>query len=223
GLAIAAWVAVFVIRLLAGDVSTAAAPWLEVPFVTAALLGTGYLGTHVTRTIRDVITNEVRSERFAALYRRAEAAADAREEALAIVAHDLRNPLHTIYITTELLMSPEAAGLPEFKRSDFLRRIYRAAGNMTGIIGDLLDVARMEAGKLPVDPAPVSCIELIAEVAEQMEPLAADRQIALRMMCPEDAPVLLADRGRIMQVFSNLIGNAIKFTPPGGEIVVRAE
>ena len=56
-----------------------------------------------------------------------------------------------------------------------------------------------------------------------MEAEAADRQIGLRLMCPENAPVLLADRVRIMQVFSNLIGNAIKFTPPGGEIVVRAE
>ena len=195
----------------------------EVVFVAAALFATGYLGTHVTRTIRRVVTNEVGRARYATLYAHAQAAVLAREEVLQIVSHDLRNPLNVIAMTAELLMSDEAADLPPLGRNEHLHRICRAGERMNRMIQDLLDVARMEAGKLEVVPAPVACADLLGEVSDMMTPLAADRQLELRVLCPADPPTIMVDRGRIMQVFSNLIGNAIKFTPPGGLICVQAQ
>jgi signal transduction histidine kinase len=219
-LAIAAWLSVALISWSVTEAPGITVAAFELAFVTAALFGAGYLGAHVTRTIRRVVTNEVGRARYATLYNDAQLAIEAREEVLHIVSHDLRNPLNTIAITAEYLMSPEA-DLTVDRRNEFLGRICRAGERMNRMVQDLLDVARMEAGKLSVDPAPVACAELFGEVSDTMAPLAAERQLELRVLCPDDPPTVLVDRDRIMQVFSNLIGNAIKFTPSGGTICVQ--
>jgi signal transduction histidine kinase len=209
----------------------ATATWLVIAFlggvrvvpallIAALVLATGILGTRVTRMLRRVITNEVARLRLVQMYHRAEAAIDAREQVLGVVAHDLRNPLGTIKMAAEMLQE-EVVPVEEYPK--YLGSIQRAGDRMNRLIQDLLDVARMEAGRLPVEPTRVQVDALLADVAEMMRPHAVERGLVLDVVCPAELPAVRVDAERIGQVFSNLVGNAIKFTPPGGRIWLRAE
>jgi signal transduction histidine kinase len=94
---------------------------------------------------------------------------------------------------------------------------------MSRLIADLLDVTRMEGGKrLPIDPAPTAIADLVREAEELFRGQASVASVSIEYEMTPDLPAVLADRHRIMQVVSNLIGNSLKFTPPGGTIRVRA-
>lgn len=157
----------------------------------------------------------------ARLFHAAEQATQARDEMLGIVAHDLRNPLNTIFMGAGLLaeMIPDAqAGLR--KQAEIMRR---GAERMKRLIQDLLEVRRVESGRLVVEPRPESPYVLVCEAVETLRPLATATNLKLKAAVRPDAPQVLADPARIQQVLSNLVGNAIKFTPPGGRIVVSVE
>jgi signal transduction histidine kinase len=154
----------------------------------------------------------------ARLYAEARRAVRARDEVLGIVAHDLRNPLGTILLQAERLRHPGAAPA----HWSPIDAIERSADRMSRLIQDLLDVTRMEAGRLSVERARVAAGELVGDCVEAQRPLAAAASVELRADVAGDLPELWADRHRLQQVFENLIGNAIKFTAPGGAIVVGA-
>ncbi|MEX2584279.1 MAG: HAMP domain-containing sensor histidine kinase, partial [Gemmatimonadota bacterium] len=99
----------------------------------------------------------------------------------------------------------------------------RAGERMNRMIHDLLDAARVESGALPIQPEVVNVQDLLDGVAEIMAPLAEEKSLTLHLPPARSLPRLWADSDRVFQVFSNLIGNAIKFTPEGGSITVRAE
>ena len=147
----------------------------------------------------------------------------AREEVLATVSHDLRNPLTTILASAELL----AQSAPKDESGDVIRRqssvIHRSAWHMERLISDLLDIAKMEAGRFAVERRAVDARLLLHEVAEAHEPAARQRSIHLATVMSEAPCELLGDRDRLLQVFANLVGNALKFTPEGGEITLRLE
>jgi signal transduction histidine kinase len=100
--------------------------------------------------------------------------------------------------------------------------IERAATRMNHLIQDLLDVARMEGGRLSIARARIPARQAVADVVQTQEPLATSASLELRLDIPPDLPDLWADRDRLLQVFENLIGNAIKFTEAGGSISVGA-
>jgi PAS domain S-box-containing protein len=142
-----------------------------------------------------------------------------RDEVLATVSHDLRNPLGAIVASAAVLTRLVPKEPPVVRPLDTIRR---AADRMTHLIGDLLDTASIEAGHLSIKPAPQSAAALLREAALLHESVARAHGIALRITPPSpDAPVL-ADRERLMQVFSNLIGNAIRVSNDGGGIVLQA-
>ena len=144
----------------------------------------------------------------------------ARDEVLAVVSHDLRNPIGTIAAAVEL-MSDDA--VPPERQGEHLEIIGRAAHRANRLIQDLLDVATIEAGRLSVRTKRVDLAELVEEVGSQMR-LGADLEgVDLSVEVPADLPAVEADRDRILQVMSNLIGNGLKFTPSGGQVTVAAE
>ena len=158
----------------------------------------------------------------ARLYREAQAATGARDEMLSVVAHDLRNPLNTIMMATDLVLElPPTADVSAGKRS--LEMIRRAADRMNRLIQDLLDVKRMEGGRLAVEARPQSVTTVVNEAVEMLRPLASGNSLTLCADVPTDLPRAQIDPARIHQVLSNLVGNSIKFTPAGGSITVRAE
>jgi signal transduction histidine kinase len=92
---------------------------------------------------------------------------------------------------------------------------------MDSLIRDLLDVTRVEAGRLAVNSHRENTEELLSDALRTLAPVAAEKSLTIRLTAPDDLPDVIADRERIAQALSNLIGNAVKFSPPTGEIIVR--
>ncbi|MEO7219350.1 MAG: ATP-binding protein [Gemmatimonadaceae bacterium] len=157
----------------------------------------------------------------ARLFKAAQEATRARDDLVAIVSHDLRNPLHTIHMAASFLLEVAPATDRRITARRQLEVILRAATRSNRLIQDLLDVARIQAGGLAVDPVPVEVRSLVHEAMESASPLAGANQIKVLSDSADLAGRVSSDRERVLQVFANLIGNAIKFTPKGGEIRIR--
>jgi len=156
----------------------------------------------------------------ARLYFESQQAVQAREEVLAIVSHDLRSPLNAVMLAASLLQTSERIA-PDDREQ--LEIIDISAKRMQRLIEDLLDVTRLEGGKrLPIERAPVDVKALFEETYEMFKSQAATSEITLQFHA-DDVPAVYADGHRTMQVLSNLIGNAMKFTPRGGMITFQAE
>jgi signal transduction histidine kinase len=149
---------------------------------------------------------------------RAEMLAQAREDVLGVVAHDLRNPLNLILMTTELLIDEE---LPPERRKEMLGIATRAAKQMNRLIDDLLDHVRLQAGKLSLDVEDVSVDTIMRQAEETFRPLAERRHLHFET-AGQDGVAVRADPTRVSQIVGNLIGNAIKFTPEKGSVKLRA-
>jgi signal transduction histidine kinase len=145
-----------------------------------------------------------------------------RDDFLGMVTHDLRNLLNGIVIRVGLM----ALQNPDGERGERIRkdteRIQSYAARMTRLIGDLVDVVSIEAGKLAVTPVPQDCGAVIDETIDTFRPIAEGKNISLTKT---DGPSLQADfdSDRLLQVLANLIGNSIKFTAPGGSVSIAVE
>ncbi len=158
----------------------------------------------------------------ARLFRAAQEATRARDDLVAIVSHDLRNPIHTIHMAASFLLDIAPAEDRRLQARRQLEVIQRSATRANRLIQDLLDVARIQAGGLAVDPVPVEVKSLVQEAVESATPLASAAQLKVESDVADQALRVSSDRERVLQVFANLIGNAIKFTPKGGEIRILA-
>jgi PAS domain S-box-containing protein len=143
----------------------------------------------------------------------------ARDEVLAVVSHDLRNPVGTIAAAAELMGE---VPMPADRQQEHLAIISRAADRINRLIQDLLDVAQIEAGRLSVRTKPVDLTEVFEEVFSQMRWEADEENVHLTVRAPAVLPPVKADRDRIVQVMSNLVGNGLKFTPADGKVTVAA-
>lgn len=180
------------------------------PFATADLPLFGELARRASLSIDN-----------ARLYLESQQAVRAREEVLAIVSHDLRNPLSSVTLGASLLQMSETLSPDDREQID---TIEVSAKRMNRLIADLLDVTRLEGGKrLPVQQESVPVGELLQEVVELFGAQASVANVTLHCAGDPELPPVYADRHRVMQVLSNLIGNAMKFTPPGGRVEVRAK
>ena len=159
----------------------------------------------------------------ARLYKAAQDATRARDDLVAIVSHDLRNPVHTINMAASFLLEVAPTDDRRVTSRRQLEVIRRSANRANRLISDLLDVARIQAGGLAVEPVPVDTRSLVQEALEAATPLATGKKLTIEREVPEDLPAVCSDRDRVLQVFGNLIGNAIKFTPEGGRIRISAE
>jgi signal transduction histidine kinase len=150
----------------------------------------------------------------------AETAAQTRDEVLAVVAHDLRNPLNLVLTSGSFLLDT-VDGL-DVRAREQLQMVKRAAGQMNRLIQDLLEVAGMEAGNISIEPRAEAVEPLLRGACLAMEHAANARAIDLACEIDTDLPAVHADRDRVDQVLGNLIGNAVRFTPEGGRIRVGA-
>jgi PAS domain S-box-containing protein len=150
----------------------------------------------------------------------AERAARMREDMVATVAHDLRNPLHVIATATAAM---QAAPLEAERRERFATLTRRSIRIMTRLVEDLLDVSRIDAGRLEVRREPVEPARILEETRELFEGRARERGIALAVSAAAGLGTVMGDHDRLVQVLSNLVDNALKFTPPGGHVELAAE
>lgn len=166
------------------------------------------------------------ARRLARMYRREADARDtahralrARDELTGIMAHDLRSPLGAITIRADLLRD----GATDDHTRAQAGSISNIASRMALLIKSMLDVTVIEAGQLPVHQERCDVDGLVREVVDMFSTLAASKRIALEARVPERGLSVQADRGRILQVLSNLLENAIKFTPREGHVTLSAE
>jgi signal transduction histidine kinase len=158
----------------------------------------------------------------ARLFGESRRATRAREDLLAVVSHDLKNPLGVVQLASALLLrgsQGKPGGEPVQKQAG---RIQAAAERMARLISDLLDWGRIEAGGLPLEPSVQQVASLVMEAMESVRPLAEARGLRVTAELPEEDVRVKCDRTRVLQVLGNLLGNALKFTPDGGLLTVGA-
>lgn len=143
-----------------------------------------------------------------------------RSEFVANVSHELRTPLTAIRGFAETLL--EGADEDPETRRHFLSLMHKEAQRLSALIEDLLDLSRLESGRVRFQFGEVALGELCHEVAERLRPRAEQAGLSLRVEIPPDLPPVRGDRDRLAQVLINLVDNAIKYTPSGGEIRVMA-
>ena len=156
----------------------------------------------------------------ARLYHAARTATRARDDMLGVVSHDLRNPIHSIFMSSSFLgeLLPEGMKVERTQAAV----IKRAAERANRLIQDLLDITHIESGRLSLLREPHSAASIAHEAVEQAVMAAAEKGIALVRGKMDREAMVFADRDRVVQALGNLIGNALKFTPEGGRVTVSA-
>ncbi len=188
-------------------------------------------GIHVTAVIRDVTDRKQMEQRvrnlqesymteLEARHKESERLNRLKSEFMASISHELRTPLHTIIGFAELL-GEEGEGPLNYKQKRFLHHIYVDSEHLLGLINDVLDLSRIEAGGLHLRTETVGLLKIVAESINSIHPYAESRSVSLRMGDELDYSVR-ADPMRLRQILNNLVSNGAKFTEPGGHVAVTA-
>jgi signal transduction histidine kinase len=166
------------------------------------------------------LSRAYREEREARL--RADEAIAAREEILAVVSHDLRNPVGGIMIAASSLLNLDA-GEKTVRVRTMAERIHRAAERMARFITDLVDFAGIEGGRLELDRAPHTPASILTAASDLFSPIAIERGLRFETRTLHDLPAVECDSDRAVQVLTSLVSNALKVTPKGGAVSIGAE
>lgn len=142
-----------------------------------------------------------------------------KDEFLSVISHELRTPLNFITGFTSILEDEVAGPINETQRK-YLGKIMNGADRMLELVNNLLDMSRIQAGKLHIEPLQTAYRPILEDALAPLRPLSAQKQLSLTLEAPADLEAEVDPR-RIVQVLTNLVDNAIKFTPTGGEIRIR--
>ena len=171
----------------------------------------------------DTLEARVRERTAALEHLNAELQAAARQKSqfFAHFSHELRTPLNSILGFSEMLLAQMHGPLSE-TQVRHVRHVHESGGRLLRLINDILDLAKVEAGKLSLQVQPIHLPPAVEQALAVMQPQARAKHLGLEQATPPDLPRLLADPARVHQILLNLLSNAIKFTPEGGSITVRA-
>ncbi len=201
------------------DVRTGTGRYLRVTERRTAEQGT-------VSVIADVTDDVQHEEELLTARESAEAASAAKSEFLSSMSHELRTPLNAILGFAQLLERDRKNPLSD-RQLERLQHVLRGGEHLLRLIDDVLDLSRIEAGRISISPEPVAVGEVLREVVHTLEPMATRAQIHIEEpIIPEDAPIVVADRTRLAQILMNLGSNAIKYGKPGGHVtfeVVRRD
>jgi len=142
-----------------------------------------------------------------------------KSEFLANMSHELRTPLNAVMGFSEILLDA-TMNLTSGERTEFLRNIHSSGQHLLGLINDILDLAKIEAGKMELKPEEMPVVDALQEVTSILEPMARQQGLQLTTTGLADVGVIKADRSKFKQVLYNLLSNAVKFTPPPGQITI---
>ncbi|HEX6290333.1 MAG TPA: ATP-binding protein [Herpetosiphonaceae bacterium] len=143
-----------------------------------------------------------------------------KSEFVSVVSHELRTPLTSILGYTELLLAREFGAA---ERREFIQTVHKEADHLANLVEDLLNVSRLDAGKIKLERWVMALPKLVRELVAQLNAELDVERHRLLLDVPESLPPIYADRDRVRQILSNLLSNAIKYSPEGGEVVLHAE
>jgi len=173
--------------------------------------------------LRDVTERQLFEQENAELVRDLRGAVAARDDMLSIVSHDLRNPVNAVkMLASAILRTGDATSLPA-QVSQHAEIMLQAARQMDALIQDLLDVSKLESGRMTVNPRVIAVGDVVALASHTLQPIAAQADVSLHTKLSGQLPMVDVDPDRIAQVLANLISNGIKYTLAGGEVRVAAE
>ena len=145
-----------------------------------------------------------------------------KSDFISLVSHELRTPLTSIIGFVSFILDGKAGAINDRQRNS-LARVQRQSKRLAALINDLLDISRIESGRIQMNQKTISLLEIVTQRLEEIRPQADEKSIQLDLTASESVPDILGDEARMGQVFTNLIGNAIKFTPNNGEVNVKVE
>ena len=143
-----------------------------------------------------------------------------KSDFISLVSHELRTPLTSIIGFVSFILDGKAGSINDRQRNS-LARVQRQSKRLAALINDLLDISRIESGRIQMEQEPISLLEIVTQRIEEIRPQADEKSIQMDLTAPESVPTILGDEARMGQVFTNLIGNAIKFTPNNGEVSIK--
>ena len=174
------------------------------------------------RTTKMEIELFLRSRELQKLNQDLQAANKTKSVFLANMSHELRTPLSAILGFSELLIDDDGRRFNEASRKNFLEHIHSGGENLLGLINDILDLAKVEAGQMKLRPETLRLTTVVDDVISVAQPLAAKKQLKVLKRVSSEI-VLIADAGKLKQMLLNLMSNAIKFTPEGGTVTIAAK
>ena len=175
----------------------------------ASLLGEAVL-RHQTRTAEHAARIE------------AELASRVKSEFIANMSHELRTPLNTVIGFSKLIAEQERRRLPDAEIVEYANLIRDAAGHLLAVINDILDISKIQSGKYMLDKRDVQLDEILLAVLASFRLLASDAKVTLVNRISPTLPLIRADGVKLRQIFTNLVSNAIKFTPERGVVTLEA-
>jgi signal transduction histidine kinase len=143
-----------------------------------------------------------------------------KSDFLATVSHELRTPLNSIIGFSDLLVTLEKL---EDKERRYAKNIQRSGRQLLEMINDILDLAKIESGKMAIRPSDFDIVTLVQTQCDMARPLSERKNLSLECQVPDDLPLIHQDANKVEQILTNLLSNAIKFTPEGGRITVSVE
>jgi len=168
----------------------------------------------------DITADATREAELRTARAEAEAASGAKSEFLSSMSHELRTPLNAVLGFAELLYRDHKEPLSPRQR-ERLEHVQRGGAHLLRLIDDVLDLARIESGRIEIAAEPMTVVDVIRNVVSTLEPLAARHSIALRYTPDDGSPVVIADRTRVSQILMNFGSNAIKYGRQGGHTTLR--
>ncbi|MEQ1669845.1 MAG: HAMP domain-containing sensor histidine kinase [Hyphomicrobium sp.] len=152
----------------------------------------------------------------------AELASKVKSEFIANMSHELRTPLNTVIGFSKLLTEHERRRLPDADIIEYATLIYDAAGHLLSVINDILDISKIQSGKYTLDSREVNVEEIIQACINSFRLMASEAGVSVTPQIAYDLPVARGDAVKLRQIFTNIVSNAIKFTPRGGSVTIEA-
>ncbi len=153
----------------------------------------------------------------------AEIAQKIKSEFISNMSHELRTPLNTVIGFSKLIAEHDQRPLGDAEIVEYARLIQDASSNLLAIINDILDISKIQAGHFRIDTSEVNLDEILDIVIMSARSMATQAGVTVTARIDDDSPVVRGDAQKLRQVFANLLGNAIKFTAAGGQIVVETD
>jgi PAS domain S-box-containing protein len=187
-------------------------------FMTMGRIGDG--GAKFCAVLRDITQWKRAEEDLLNAKRTAERASSAKSDFLAKISHEIRTPLNAIIGFSEVMMQEQFGPIGNERYREYMRDIHASGEHLVSLINDLLDLSKIEAGKLDLVFASVNLNQLVQQCVALMQPQANQQRIIIRSSLSATLPPVVADARSVRQIVLNLLSNSIKFTGAGGQVIV---